>query len=80
MEQWTYLVLDVKGLKEHTNIKISKGMLTGVPESKDLQECLQTLGADGWEFVQVFQNMHMSSPHFYFKRRITTGARINETL
>ena len=79
MEQWTYLVLDLKRLRAHTDKDVSKSMLTGAPLPEDVEGCLQVLGADGWELINVFQNAYMGEPHFYFKRRVATDTRSSIT-
>ena len=75
MEQWTYLVLDLKRLRNHTDVGIGKSVLTGAPDPEAVQESLQVLGRDGWELVQVFQNAYMGEPHFYFKRLVRNESR-----
>ena len=75
MEQWTYLVLDLKRLRSHTDVGIAKSVLTGAPDAEDVQESLQVLGLDGWELVEVFQNSYMGEPHFYLKRRVSNDSR-----
>jgi hypothetical protein len=75
MEQWTYLVLDLKRLRNHTDVEVGKSVLTGAPSAEDVQESLQVLGRDGWELVQVFQNAYMGEPHYYFKRLVSNQSR-----
>ncbi|HZS46928.1 MAG TPA: hypothetical protein VFC63_17775 [Blastocatellia bacterium] len=66
-------------MRRHTDKDVGKSVLTGAPSPEDVQDCLQVLGADGWELVQVFQNAYMGEPHFYFKRRIDRDSRTTIT-